>query len=39
MECWNADSKQRQNFTDVVKNLSYQLDQLPDSVMTATISN
>ena len=30
MECWNADSKNRPTFSDVVKNLAHEVDQLPD---------
>ena len=36
MECWYADSKQRPTFTNVVKTLSDELDQLSDYVV-ATI--
>ena len=34
MECWNADSKQRPTFSDVVERLSHDLDQLSDYVIT-----
>ena len=37
MECWSADSKQRQRFSDVVKSLSYELDQLPDFVSSTIL--
>ena len=35
MECWNADSKQRPRFSDVVKRLSHELDQLSDYIIAA----
>ena len=38
MECWNADSKQRPNFSNVVERLSHDLDQLSDFAI-ATISD
>ena len=38
MECWNADGKQRPRFSDVVKSLSHELDQLSEHVI-ATIGD
>ena len=35
MECWNADSKQRPSFSDIVKSLSHDLDQFPDNIVVA----
>ena len=30
LECWNADSIKRPTFSDMVQNLSHEVDQLPD---------
>ena len=38
MECWNADSKQRPSFSDIVKRLSRDLDKFSDAAIV-TISN
>ena len=38
MECWNADSKQRPSFSDIVKRLSRDLNEFSDAAIV-TISN
>ena len=38
MECWNADSKQRPSFSDIVKRLSCDLNEFSDAAIV-TISN